>query len=52
MEENENIQTIFERFQTIGNELSFLGRTCDNFDHNEKLLCSFPKQWRTHVTML
>nr|KYP42209.1 hypothetical protein KK1_036393 [Cajanus cajan]KYP52314.1 hypothetical protein KK1_025790 [Cajanus cajan] len=42
MEENESIQTMFGRFQTIVNELSFLGRTYDNFDHVDKLLCSLP----------
>nr|KYP65212.1 hypothetical protein KK1_011443 [Cajanus cajan] len=44
MEESESIQTMFGRFQTIFNELSFLGRTYDNFDHIEKLLRSLPRK--------
>nr|KYP53956.1 hypothetical protein KK1_000121 [Cajanus cajan]KYP53962.1 hypothetical protein KK1_000127 [Cajanus cajan] len=52
MEENESIQTMFGRFQTIVNELSFLGRTYDNFDHIDKLLCSLPRKWRPQVTTL
>nr|KYP46541.1 hypothetical protein KK1_031893 [Cajanus cajan] len=46
MEENESIQTMFGRFQTIINELLFLGRTYDNFDHIDKLLRSLPMKWR------
>nr|KYP37610.1 hypothetical protein KK1_041181 [Cajanus cajan] len=52
MEENESIQTMFGRFQTIVNELSFLGRTYDNFDHIDKFLRSLPKKWRPQVTAL
>ncbi|KAL2327558.1 hypothetical protein Fmac_020985 [Flemingia macrophylla] len=40
MEENESIQAMFGRFQTIVNEHSFLGRTYDNFDHIDKILRS------------
>ncbi|XP_020205582.1 uncharacterized protein LOC109790771 [Cajanus cajan] len=52
MEENESIQAMFGRFQTIVNELSFLGRTYDNFDHIEKLLRSLPRKWRPQVMAL
>nr|KYP75618.1 hypothetical protein KK1_019809 [Cajanus cajan] len=52
MEESESIQTMFGRFQTIVNELSFLGRTYDNFDHIDKLLRSLPRKWRPQVTTL
>nr|KYP57965.1 hypothetical protein KK1_004253 [Cajanus cajan] len=52
MEENESIQTMFGRFQTIVNELSFLGRTYDNFDHIDKLLCSLPRKWSPQVIAL
>nr|KYP38570.1 hypothetical protein KK1_040179 [Cajanus cajan] len=44
MEESESIQTMFGRFQTIVNELSFLGKTYDNFDHIDKLLRSLPRK--------
>nr|KYP47488.1 hypothetical protein KK1_030885 [Cajanus cajan] len=50
MEESESIQTMFGRFQTIVNELSFLGRTYDNFDHIEKLLRILTRKWRPQVT--
>nr|KYP72333.1 hypothetical protein KK1_004921 [Cajanus cajan] len=46
MEESESIQTMFRRFQKIVNEISFLGRTYDNFDHIDKLLRSLPRKWR------
>ncbi|KAL2327520.1 hypothetical protein Fmac_020947 [Flemingia macrophylla] len=52
MEENESIQAMFGRFQTIVNELSFLGRTYDNFDHIDKILRSLPRKWRPQVTAL
>nr|KYP46558.1 Copia protein [Cajanus cajan] len=52
MEENESRQTMFGRFQTILNKLSFLGRTHDNFDHIDKLLRSLPRKWRPQVTTL
>ncbi|KAL2327460.1 hypothetical protein Fmac_020887 [Flemingia macrophylla] len=52
MEENELVQTMFGRFQTIVNELAFLGRTYDNFDHIDKLLPSVPRKWRPQVTTL
>uniref|UniRef100_A0A151UHV3 Retrovirus-related Pol polyprotein from transposon TNT 1-94 n=1 Tax=Cajanus cajan TaxID=3821 RepID=A0A151UHV3_CAJCA len=52
MEESESIQTIFGRFRTIVNELSFLGRTYDNFDHIDKLLRSLPRKWRQQVTAM
>nr|KYP56021.1 hypothetical protein KK1_002248 [Cajanus cajan] len=44
MEESESIHTMFGRFQTIVNELFFLGRTYDNFDHIDKLLRSLPRK--------
>ncbi|KAL2330648.1 hypothetical protein Fmac_018229 [Flemingia macrophylla] len=52
MEENESIQIMFDRFQTIVNELSFLGRTYDNFHHIDKILRSLPRKWRPQVTAL
>nr|KYP37655.1 hypothetical protein KK1_041146 [Cajanus cajan] len=52
MEENESIQNMFGRFQTIINELSFLDRTYDNFDYIDKLLRSLPKKWKPQVTTL
>nr|KYP69656.1 hypothetical protein KK1_008856 [Cajanus cajan] len=48
IEENESIQVMFGRFQTIVNELSILGRTYGNFDHIDKLLRSLPK--KVHCT--
>ena len=43
---------MFSRFQTIINELSFLGRTYTIFDHIDKLLRSLPRKWRLQVTAL
>ncbi|XP_020209494.1 uncharacterized protein LOC109794455 [Cajanus cajan] len=51
-EENESIQAMFGRFQTIVNELSFLCKTYDSFDHIDKLLRSLPKKWRPQVIAL
>ncbi|KAL2330586.1 hypothetical protein Fmac_018167 [Flemingia macrophylla] len=52
IEENESIQAMFGKFQTIINELSFLGGTYDNFDHIDKILRSLPRKWRPQVTTL
>ena len=38
IEEGEDIQTMFGRFQTIMNELCSLGRHYDNYDHIDKIL--------------
>nr|KYP35862.1 hypothetical protein KK1_043068 [Cajanus cajan] len=52
MEESASIETMFGRFQTIVNKLSFLGRTYDNFHNIDKLLRSLPRKWRPQVTSL
>uniref|UniRef100_A0A151UDK8 UBN2 domain-containing protein n=1 Tax=Cajanus cajan TaxID=3821 RepID=A0A151UDK8_CAJCA len=52
MDDNESIQTMFGRFQTIINELSFLGRAYDNFDNIDNLFNSLPRKWRPQVTAL
>ena len=46
MEEGEDIQTMFGRFQTILNELHSLGRHYDNYDHIDKILRSLSRKWR------
>nr|KYP31711.1 hypothetical protein KK1_047822 [Cajanus cajan] len=43
---------MFGRFQTIVNELSFLGSTYDTSDHIDKLLLSLPRKWRPQVMAL
>jgi len=36
MEDGEDIQTMFQHFQTILNQLRSLGRHYDNYDHIDK----------------
>ncbi|KHN15645.1 hypothetical protein glysoja_038429, partial [Glycine soja] len=52
MEEGEDIQSMFRRFQIIPNELRFLGRTYDNYDYINKILRSLSRKWRPQVTTL
>ncbi|KAH1241456.1 hypothetical protein GmHk_07G019040 [Glycine max] len=52
MEEGEDIQTMFGRFQTILNKLRSLGRHYDNYDHFDKILQSLSRKRRTQVTTL
>lgn len=52
MEENKDIQCMFEHFQNFLNELRSLGRTYGNIDHIEKTFGSLPRQWKSHVTTL
>jgi len=39
MEKGEDVQCMFGCFQTILNELRYLGRTYDNYDHIDKIIC-------------
>jgi len=50
MEANENIQSMFNKFQAKLNELRCLGRYYDNYDHINKILRSLPSLWRLQVT--
>lgn len=50
MLDNENKQAIFNRFQTILKEWRSLGKIYENFDNIDKILCKFPRQWRSQVT--
>ena len=43
MEENKDIQCMFEHFQNFLNELRSLGRTYDNYDHIDKILRSLSR---------
>ncbi|RDX81036.1 hypothetical protein CR513_38331, partial [Mucuna pruriens] len=52
MEDHESIDQMFERFQTIINNVRSLGKTYDNYDHITKILQSFPRQWRSQVIAL
>ena len=49
MEEGKYIQTMFVCFQTILNELHFLNRHYDNYDHIDKILGSLSRKWRPWV---
>ncbi|RDY05820.1 hypothetical protein CR513_10293, partial [Mucuna pruriens] len=44
MEDNETIDLMFGRFQTIINNLRSLGITYDNYDYIAKILSSFPRR--------
>jgi len=52
MEDSEDIQTMFGRFQTILNELCCLNRTFDNYDNIDKIIRSLSRKWRSWVTTL
>lgn len=52
MLDNECVQAMFNRFQTILNELKSLGKTYENFGHINKILHSLPHQRIPNVTML
>ena len=52
MEEGEDIQTMFGRFQTILNELHCLNKTFDDYDNIDKILRSLSRKWRPHVKTL
>jgi len=52
VEEGEDIQSMFRKFQTILNELRPLGRNYDNYDHIDKILRSLSRKWRPQVTSL
>jgi len=52
IEDGEDIQTMFQRFQTILNELHSLGRHYDNYDHIDKILRSLSRKWKPQVTTL
>ncbi|KHN44103.1 hypothetical protein glysoja_037990 [Glycine soja] len=43
---------MFGHFQTILNQLIYLGRTYDNYDHIDKILRSLSRKWRPQVTTL
>ncbi|KAJ8769823.1 hypothetical protein K2173_008230 [Erythroxylum novogranatense] len=50
MKEEESIDQMFGRLQTIVNGLKALGRMYNNQDHVRKILRSLPKRWRPKVT--
>ncbi|RDY10721.1 hypothetical protein CR513_04718, partial [Mucuna pruriens] len=52
MEDNETIDLMFGRFQTIINNFISLGKTYDNYNHITKILRSLFRKWRPQVTAL
>ena len=52
MEEDENIETMFSRFQTLVAGLEVLDKGYSTADHVKKIIRSLPKQWRPMVTAL
>jgi hypothetical protein len=52
MEENENIEEMFSRFQTLVACLRVLNKGYTTADHDKKIIISLPQKWRTMVTAL
>ena len=52
MEEQESIDQMFGRFQTITNNLRSLGKVYTTQEHVRKILRSLPRQWRPKVTAI
>ncbi|MCI34336.1 serine/threonine protein kinase SRPK1, partial [Trifolium medium] len=52
MKEDENIETMFPRFQTLVFELQVLKKCYTTTDHVKKILRSLPPKWRPKVTAI
>jgi hypothetical protein len=52
MEENENIEEMFSRFQTLVADLRVLNKGYTTKDHVKKIIRSLPQKWRSMVTAL
>jgi len=50
MEDGEDIQAVFGRFQTILNELCCLNKTFENYHNIDKILRSLSRKWSPQVT--
>ena len=52
MEDGEDKQTMFGRFQTILNELRWFNKTFDDYDNIDKILGSLSRKWKSQVSTL
>jgi len=52
MKEDENIETMYSRFQTLVSGLQILKKSYVASDHVNKILRSFPAKWRPKVTAI
>jgi hypothetical protein len=52
MEEYENIEEMFSRFQTLVAGLEVLNKGYTTVDHVKKIIRSLPQKWRPMVTAL
>ncbi|PNX78949.1 serine/threonine protein kinase SRPK1 [Trifolium pratense] len=52
MEKDEDIETMFTRFQTLVSGLKVLKRSYTTYDHVQKILRSLPLMWRPKVTAI
>ncbi|XP_058762055.1 uncharacterized protein LOC131635456 [Vicia villosa] len=52
MEENESIETMFSRFQTLTVGLRVLNKVYTKVDHVKKIIISSPRRWAPMVTAL
>ena len=52
MEEDESIEVMFSRFQTLVVGMEVLNKGYSTADHVKKIIISFPSKWRPMVTAL
>ena len=52
MNDGESIKDMVQRFTTIINHLSFLGRKFDNANLVHKVLCSLTIEWKHEITVI
>ncbi|MCI50941.1 aspartyl-tRNA synthetase, partial [Trifolium medium] len=52
MKEDEDIETMFTRFQTLVSDLKVLKKSYTTHDHVKKILRCLPQQWRPKVTAI
>jgi len=52
MKEDEDIETMYSRFQTLISGLQILKKSYAAFDHVNKILWSLPAKWRPNVTAI
>lgn len=52
MKDDENIETMFSRFQTLVSGLQVLNKIYTTSDHIKKILGSLPPKWRHKITAI
>ncbi|XP_074357342.1 uncharacterized protein LOC141697050 [Apium graveolens] len=49
---DETITDIYDRFMTLFNDLSFIGKEYDKEDSNRKFLRALPEEWDTQISII